>query len=133
METIPQLEDQRVQVVQAIGGLGDFRRGSITSITGRCGKANCHCHRPGHPGHGPNFRLTRKVQGKTVSETFSSPAALRKAQREVAEFHQFQALSQTLVEVNEKICQLRPVAGEEELSAQEKKRRKRSTGKSRRK
>jgi len=124
-ETLPQLEKQRVQIVQDIAGLGDFRRGSVTSITGRCGKANCHCHRPGHPGHGPNFRLTRKVQGKTVSETFSSPAALRKAQREVAEFHKFQALNQTLVEVNEKICQLRPVEGEEALSEQEKKRQKR--------
>ncbi|HEV2350296.1 MAG TPA: DUF6788 family protein [Terriglobia bacterium] len=131
METIPQLEDQRVQVVQEIGRLGDFRRGSITSITGRCGKANCHCHRPGHRGHGPNFRLTRKLDGKTVSETFSSPAALRKAWREVAEFHKFQALSQTLLEVNEKICQLRPTEGEEELSGQEKKRRPRSTGKPR--
>jgi hypothetical protein len=67
------------------------------------------------------------VQGKTVSETFSSPAALRKAEREVAEYHQFQALSQTLVEVNEKICQLRPVEGEgADWSAPEKKRRKRS-------
>ncbi len=121
-EALPQVEKQRGQVVQKIAGLGDFRRGSITSITGRCGKANCRCHQPGHPGHGPNFRLTRKLQGKTVSETFSSPAALRKAQREVAEFHKFQALSQTLVEVNEKICQLRPVEGEEESSAQEKKR-----------
>jgi hypothetical protein len=122
--TLPQLETQRVQVVQEIAGLGDFRRGSITSITGRCGKPNCHCHQPGHRGHGPNFRLTRKVEGKTVSETFSSPAALRKAQREVAEFHRFQALSDTLVEVNEKICHLRPVPGEEELREQEKKRRK---------
>ena len=77
-ESVPQLENQRVQVVQEIAGLGDFRRGSITGITGRCGKANCRCHQPGHPGHGPNFRLTRKVQGKTVSETFSSPAALRR-------------------------------------------------------
>ncbi len=125
-ETLPPLENQRSQVVQGIAGLGDFRRGSITSITGRCGKANCHCHQPGHPGHGPNYRLTRKVQGKTVSETFSSPAALRKAQREVAEFHKFQALSQTWVEINEKICQRRPVEGEEDLSEPEKKRRKRS-------
>jgi hypothetical protein len=124
-ETLPQLEKQRGQMVQAIAELGDFRRGSITSITAHCGKPNCCCHQPGHPGHGPNFRLTLKVQGKTVSETFSSPAALRKAQREVAEFHKFQALSQTLVEVNEKICQLRPVE-EEEPSEQEKKRRKRS-------
>ncbi len=130
-ETLPQLEKRRVQVVQDIAGLGDFRRGSITSITACCGKANCACHRPGHPGHGPNFRLTRKVQGKTVSETFSSPAALRKAQREVVEFHQFQALSATLVEVNEKICQLRPVEGEEELSAQGKKQPKRSGKRSR--
>jgi len=129
-ETLPQLEKQRGQVVQEIAELGDFRRGSITSITARCGKPNCRCHQPGRPGHGPNFRLTRKVRGKTVSETFSSPAALRKAQREVAEFHKFQALSQTLVEVNEKICQLRPVE-EEEPSEQEKKRRKRSGRRSR--
>ena len=69
-ETLPQLETRRVQVVQEIAGLGDFRRGSITSITGRCGKANCCCHQSGHRGHGPNFRLTRKRGGKTVSETF---------------------------------------------------------------
>jgi hypothetical protein len=126
-ETLPQLERQRVEVVEEIVGLGDFRRGSITSFTARCGKANCACHRPGHPGHGPNFRLTRKVQGKTVTETFSTPAALRKAEREVTEFHRFQALSQHLVEVNEKICQLRPVEGEAaEGNAAEKKRRKRS-------
>jgi hypothetical protein len=130
-ETLPQLENQRAQVVRGIAGLGDFRRGSITSITGRCGKANCRCHQPGHPGHGPNFRLTRKVQGKTVSETFSSPAALRQAQREVAEFHKFQALSQTLIEVNEKICQWRAVEGEQDLSAQEKKRPRRSDKRSR--
>ena len=130
-ETLPQLEKQRGQVVHEIAGLGDLRRGSITSITGRCGKANCRCHQPGHPGQGPNFRLTRKVQGKTVSETFSSPAALRKAQREVAEFHKFQALGQTLVEVNEKICQLRPVEGEEESKEQEKKRPRRSGRRSR--
>jgi len=122
-ETLSQLEKQRVQVVQDMAGLGDFRRGSITSITGRCGKANCRCHQPGQAGHGPNFRLTRKVQGKTVTETFSSRAALRKAQCEVAEFHRFQALSETLVEVNEKICQLRPVE-EETPNEQEKKRRK---------
>ena len=130
-ETLPQLETQRVQVVQEIAGLGDFRRGSITSITGRCGKPNCHCHRSGGRGHGPNFRLTRKVEGKTISETFASPAALQKAQREVATFHKFQALSRDLVEVNEKICDLRPVPGEEEGRAQEKKRRKRSGRRSR--
>lgn len=123
------LEQQRSEILTQILQLGDFRSGSITAINGRCGKPNCHCHQPGQPAHGPNFRLTRKVDGKTVSESFPSATALRKAQREVEAFHRFRQLSQALLEVNEKICRARPV--EESLSPQEKKRRKRSVRKSR--
>ncbi|MDQ2777282.1 MAG: hypothetical protein M3Y57_20550, partial [Acidobacteriota bacterium] len=111
-----------------ISQLGDMRTGSITTTGGRCGNPNCHCREDGDPGHGPFYRLTRKVSGKTVTETFASPAALRKAQGEVAELHRFRELSQSLVEVNEKICQSRPV--EDTLTIQEKKRRKRSGRKS---
>jgi hypothetical protein len=68
------------------------------------------------------------VNGKTVSETFASPAELRKAQREVEAFHRFRELSRELLEVNEEICRARPV--EDTLTPQEKKRRKRSGGKS---
>ena len=64
----------------------------------------------GPPGHGPFYRLTRKIRGKTVTETFAMPLALRKAQSEVAEFHRFRELSQSLLDVNEKICQARSVA-----------------------
>ena len=32
-------------------------------------KPNCHCAKRGDPGHGPNFRLTRRVAGKTTTET----------------------------------------------------------------
>ena len=123
------LEQQRSGVLRQILELGDFRSGSITAISGRCGKPNCRCHRPNQPGHGPNFRLTRKINGKTVSETFSSAAELRKAQREVEAFHRFRQLSQKLLEVNERICRTRPV--EDTLSPQEKKRPKRSAKKSR--
>ena len=49
------------------------------------------------------------MAGKTITETFPNPAALRKAQQEVAEFHRFQKLSEDLVGINEKICALRPV------------------------
>jgi len=107
--------------------LGDFRSGSITAINGRCGKPNCRCHLPNQPGHGPNFRLTRKIGGKSVSETFSSAVELRKAQREVDAFHRFRLLSQELLEANEKICQARPV--DDTLSPEEKKRRKPSSRK----
>jgi len=70
------------------------------------------------------------VEGKTVTETFSTDAALRKAQREVEEYHRFRRLSQELLEVNEQICRLRPILAE--ASAGEKKKRlKRSRKKSR--
>ena len=128
-ESLAVLEQQRSGILSQMLQLGDFRSGSITAIKGRCGKPNCHCHQPHQPGHGPNFRLTRKVNGKTVSESFSSAAQLRKAQREVEAFHGFRQLSQQLLEVNERICRARPV--EDTLSPQEKKRPKRSGKKSR--
>lgn len=127
-DSLAALEQQRSRILSQILALGDFRSGSITSIQGRCGKANCRCHQPHQPAHGPNFRLTRKVKGKTVSESFSSSTELRKAQREVEAFHRFRQLSQELLEVNERICQARPVA--ESLSPEEKKRPRRSTKKS---
>lgn len=123
------LEQQRSEILMRIFHLGDFRSGSITAIQGRCGKPKCHCHRPGQPGHGPNFRLTRKVNGKTVSESFASAAELRKAQREVEAFHRFRQLSQELLEINEKICRARPV--EDTLTPEEKKRPRRSRSRSR--
>ena len=127
-ESLVALEQQRSAVLSRIVDLGDFRSGSITAISGRCGKPECRCHQPDQPGHGPNFRLTRKVNGKSVSETFASLAELRKAQREVEAFHRFRELSHGLLEVNEKICRARPV--EDTLTPQEKKRRKRSGRKS---
>ena len=125
------LEDQRAELAHQIAQLGNFRSGSVTSITARCGKPNCHCHQPHHPGHGPNFRLTYKRQGKTVSETFPSPAARQQAERQIAEFRKFQQLSRAFVEVNEKICRQRPLAEEAEAAEREKKRRKPFSAKSR--
>ena len=128
-DSLNTLEQHRSDILTRILQLGDFRSGSITAIKGRCGKSNCRCHQPGQPGHGPNFRLTRKVDGRTVSESFSSAVELRKAQREVEAFHRFRQLSQDLLEVNEKICRARPV--EDAPSPEEKKRSKRSAKRSR--
>lgn len=128
-DALPQLEVQRTDLFRQLAALGDFRRGSITTTSGRCGKPTCHCAQGDDPGHGPNFRLTRKLQGKTVTETFDSPAVLRKAQQEVATFHRFQELCGQIIEISEKICALRPL--EETLTSEEKKRRRRSRRKSR--
>jgi uncharacterized protein DUF6788 len=103
------LETERSNLLEGFLGLGDLRPGCITAVARRCGKPSCHCAKPNDPGHDPQFRLTRRVAGKTVTETFPNPAALRKAQQEVAEFRRFQKLSQDLIALNGKICRLRPV------------------------
>jgi len=103
------LEAERSKLLEGFLRLSDLRPGSITAVTRRCGKRSCHCAQLNDPGHDPQFRLTRRVAGKTVTETFPNPTALRKAQQEVVEFHRFQKLSQDLIALNEKICRLRPV------------------------
>lgn len=108
-QSLIDLEAKRSGILQQFLELGDLRPGSISAVARRCGKANCHCAEPNDPGHDPQVRLVRKVKGKSVAESFASPASFRKAQSEVAEFHHLQSLSAELIALNEQICRLRPV------------------------
>ena len=129
-QSLSELEQQRSLLAAQLTQLGDLRPGSVTGVIRRCGKPTCHCAQPDDPGHGPTLRLTYKVQGKTITEILPTPASVRKAEREIAEFRRFQELSRSFLEVNEKICRLRPVE-EQPLSEQEKKQRMPSGRKSR--
>ena len=129
-DSLDDLEAQRSVIVGQFAELSDLRPGSITPTSGRCGKPTCRCHQPGQPGHGPNDRLTYKLDGKTVTESLPTPAAVAKTQREISEFRKFQQLSHEFIEVNANICRLRPVE-EPPLSGQEKKRLKPSIKRSR--
>ena len=128
--SLANLEHQRSELLDQFAQLGDFRPGSVTGIVRRCGKPTCHCAQPDDPGHGPTLRLTYKAAGKTISEALPDPATVRKAEREIAEYRKFQELNRSFVEINERICHLRPVE-QEPQSTQEKKRLKRSAKKSR--
>jgi hypothetical protein len=128
--SLAELEQRREAIAQQIAQLGDLRPGSVSSTSGRCGKPDCHCHRPGQPGHGPNFRLTYKLKGKSISESLPTPSAIHKAHREVTEFRKFQQLSREFVQTNTEICRSRPVEPEPQTE-QEKKRPKRSARQSR--
>jgi Family of unknown function (DUF6788) len=121
-ESIQSLERRRNDIAQQIAGLGDFRPGSVTAIRKKCGKANCCCLEEHHPGHGPHWRLTYKIEGRTYTESLTG-AAIQKAEGEVAEFRKFQELSREFIEVNTAICQLRTV---DSSARQEKKRPKAS-------
>ena len=111
-QSLSDLEAARSRLLQQFLGLGDFRPGSLSSSARRCGKPNCQCARPGGTGH-LQFRLLRKLKGKSVSESFPTLAAFRKAAQEVNEFRRFQLLAVELTSLNEKICGLRSVEPDE--------------------
>ena len=58
------LERQRERLYAELAASGDFRRGSISENYRRCGKPNCACAQPDHPGHGPRYLWTRTVAGR---------------------------------------------------------------------
>jgi hypothetical protein len=105
--SLAELEATRSKLLRQFLSLGDFRPGTVSATPRHCGKPTCHCARPDSSGH-PQFRLLRKVRGKSVAESFATPSAFRKAAQEVAEFHRFQELAAELTALNEQICRSRP-------------------------
>ena len=106
--SLPELERQRAQLYERLAATGDFRPGSINATYRRCGKPNCACAQPGHPGHGPRWLWTRSSGGKTRTRQVAA-AELEKVRAELANYKQFAALSEQIVEVNEAISEARPV------------------------
>lgn len=75
LESPSALEEERRSLLHQLSQLTDFRPGSITATRGRYGNPRCHCHRPGEAGRASTLRLTIKAGDKTVTESFSAPAA----------------------------------------------------------
>jgi hypothetical protein len=109
-DELAELERRREELYRELGQVGDFRRGSLSEVRRKCGKPNCACAVPGHPGHGPQWNLTRTVGGRTRAVHLRPGPELEKARREVAEYGRFRDLVGQVTEVNEAICQARPAA-----------------------
>jgi hypothetical protein len=135
-DTLGELEQRRKDICQQIQNLGDFRPGTISVNFRKCGKANCACARPGHPGHGPQYLWNTTSGGKSRAQSLSLGPELEKARTELENHKIFQRLCRELVEVNERICRIRPVEAvenEKELDVLKKKLRKQFSRKWRRK
>ena len=120
--SLPELEQQRAQLYADLAATGDFRPGSLNATYRSCGKPNCACAQPGHPGHGPRWLWTRPAGGRTRTRQLS-PGELGKVRAELGNYEEFAALSEQIVAVNEAICEAGPVpaAGQApDLEAQKK-------------
>jgi hypothetical protein len=117
--SLPELEAERDRLYAQLSEVGDFRRGSVTENWRKCGKPNCACAAAGHPGHGPRFLWTRKARGRGTVGRQLAAGEVEKVRREVAAHGEFAAISEQIAEVNEKICEARPVAGTDAPSGPE--------------
>jgi len=108
-EDLEHLESRRVHLYRELSEIGDLRRGSIETRFRRCGKPGCACANPDHPGHGPQYMLMTKVGGKSICKNLRPGPELEKTKREVANHLRFREIIKQIVEVNEAICDARPV------------------------
>jgi hypothetical protein len=107
--SLPELEAERDRLYAQLAGVGDFRRGSVSENYRKCGKPNCACAAPDHRGHGPRLLWTRSAgRRKTIGRQLAA-AEVEKVRRELARHGEFTAISEQIAEVNEKICEARPV------------------------
>ena len=109
--SLPELEAERDRLYAQLAAVGDFRRGSVSENWRRCGKPSCGCAAPDHRGHGPRFLWTRTARGRGTVGRQLAAAEVEKVRREVTRHAEFAAISEQIAEVNEKICEARPVAG----------------------
>ena len=109
--SLPELEARRDRLYAQLAAVGDFRRGSVSENYRKCGKPNCACAAPGHPGHGPRFLWTRSEgRRKRVGRQLAA-AEVEKVRGEIARHREFASAVEAIVAVNEQICEARPAAG----------------------
>ncbi len=66
-----------------------------------CGKPNCACAAPDHPGHGPRFLWTRSAGRRVTVGRQLAAAEVEKVRAEVARHGEFAAIAGPIAEVNE--------------------------------
>lgn len=116
---LEELEGQRARLYAELAAMGDFRRGSISENYRRCGKASCVCAGEDHRGHGPRLLWTRTVRGARTRGRQLAAGEVDKVRAELARYAEFAAVAEQIVEVNEAICEARPVRPQAERSGPE--------------
>jgi len=109
-EPIADLERKKDILYGKLKSLGDFRRGSISVNYRKCGKPNCACARQGHPGHRPQYLWTTTIKGKSYAKSIKLGPEMQKYQEEIARYQSFLKLCDDILQINERICDARPVA-----------------------
>src|SRR6202035_3401128 len=99
--SLPEREAERNRLYAQLSGVGDFRRGSVSENWRRCGKPNCACAAPDHPGHEPRILWTRWAGRRGTVGRQLAAAEVEKVRAEVARHAEFTAIAGRIAEVSE--------------------------------
>lgn len=110
LKKVEALESKRESLYNELSKTGDFRRGIISVNYRKCGKKNCICSKEGHPGHGPQYLWNTTIKGKSYAKNMKLGTELQKCSEDIANYRHFLKICDELIEVNERICDLRPVS-----------------------
>jgi hypothetical protein len=103
MDTLTHLRDHKAQLIQKLLEFKDFRQGTLIARYRKCGKPYCHCAKPGDPGHGPSWSLTRTINGKTVTKIIAL-SDVEQTKQQIEEYHRFRDVIDDFIETNTQIC-----------------------------
>jgi len=109
-DRLESLERRRKALFNNLTAIGDFRRGTIAVNYRKCGKKNCACAKEGHRGHGPQYLWSTTIKGKSFTRRVQLGPEMEKYMQETDNYRTSLKVFDEILELNEKICDLRPLA-----------------------
>lgn len=100
------LQTKTRDLKRAIAALGDIFPGSLVQRFRKCGKPTCHCAKKNSQGHGPDWVVTREIQGKTTTRAVPEQV-LEQVRSGTEEYKRFRQLSHDLVEASAQLGEIR--------------------------
>ena len=108
---LEKLESRRAALRQELCEVGELRLGSLFFRYRRCGKKNCACAGPEHPGHG-QWVVSKLVKGRTVMRTIPSEELLPEVREQLAEGQRFRSLCTEFADISDELARARLGQGE---------------------
>ena len=100
------LSTRRAAILGELASIGELRPGSLFKRYRKCGKPGCRCARDDDPGHGPNWVLTARVDGRSVTRAIPAEEVAR-TRAQIDEYRRLRVLMAELVAVSDGLCQTR--------------------------